>query len=125
MFHRSLLIRIRPGRKGSEIRSARQPAVTDPPLGRRGRGDQGIILPAVEGAVVFDELGKGHGAVEIHVHPGVEHPGQLAQNVVFRAPGLVQVAVDHIAPLAVQNGIVAEDNMRVAVVDLVEVGDGF
>ena len=83
------------------------------------------MRPTVKGAVVLNELGKGHGAVEIHVHPGVEHPGHLAQDVVFRATGLVQVAVDHIAPLAVQNGIVAEDNVNLSVVDLVEVGDGF
>lgn len=36
----------------------------------------------------------------------------------------MNVAVDHIAPLAVNDGVVAQQNMGLAVVDLVEVGDG-
>ena len=111
---------ILPPGDGPKVRLSRQTS-GQTTLHRRRWWHLVVPLPGIEGPVVLHQLRQRHRTIAVHIHPGIQHTGQLPQQLIVPAPPVVEVSVDHVAPLVVQHGIVAQEDVGLPIVDLVEV----
>ena len=109
-----------PLRERAEVRLARHEAGCAAVGARRHREQLGVFL-AVVFPVVFDQLVERNRAVKVDVYARVQNARQGLQNFIGMVALIVDVAVDHIAALFVEDRVMAQEDVRAAVVDLQKV----